>query len=351
MRGFDRARAPGNGRANEHRLTVTPRTQLLPFVLLLASALLGGCVAPRAASPHARLPGELWVDLVEGEEAAAGDVIDDLAQAGVIYVGEYHTIPRHHEIQLALLQELFARQLPLVLCLEQLEARDQPALDRYGRREIDFAGLVQAVDWPSKWRNYPAYRALCEFARQHRIPIRALNAPTDLIRAVNRGGGVAKLTPEQRAQLPADLTLDDPDYERLTTLELAAHMGMDAARLRPMFEAQVARDEVMAENIVAARRADPAAPRVAFVVLGAGHMRYGLGTAARVRRREPAIVERLVLMSESGQLQLSEMEKQAASQARVTHDDLRRLGRPPADYLRLLPRASVTLPPGHPPVP
>jgi uncharacterized iron-regulated protein len=269
----------------------------------------------------------------------------------VIYVGEYHAIARHHATQLWLLQEMFARRVPLVLCLEQLEAPDQPAIDRYARREIDFATLVREIDWAKKWRNYEAYQGLCEFARLHGIPIRALNARSEVIRAVSRGGGLARLPAEQRAQLPVEVVLDDPVYEQLTNQELSVHAGTDAAKLRPMFEAQVARDEAMAANIIAARHADPAAPRTALVVLGAGHMRFGQGTASRVRRREPTIVERLILMSESGQLQLSAADKAGMQEVTITHEDFRRMGRPPADYLRILPLAATQLPPGHPPLP
>jgi uncharacterized iron-regulated protein len=292
---------------------------------------------------------EVWIDLVQGDESSEAEVYDDLATAGVVYVGEYHSIPRHHGIQLEIFQALFQRGVPLVLCLEQLEAPDQPALDRYGRSEIDFSAFAREIDWSKKWRDYGAYESLCEFARQHRIPIRALNARTEVVRAVNRSGGLANLPPDQRAQLPAEIVLDDPIYERLTTLELAAHMGADGPKLRPMFEAQVARDEMMASQIVAARRNGAEPPRTAFVVLGAGHMRYGLGTAARVRRRDPGIVERLVLMSESGQLEMSAAEKAASRDVTISHAELRGLERPAADYLRLLPLLG-TLPVGHPPL-
>ena len=322
------------------------------IVAVLLVALLGGCATPRTPTgAHVRLPGEMWLDLIQGDEVSHEEVMTDLATAGVVYVGEYHAIARHHEIQLMILQELFARKVPLVLCLEQLETPDQPAVDRYARREIDFATLAKEIAWEKKWRNYAAYEALCEFARGHRIPIRALNGPAELIRAVYRGGGVEKLSSEQRAQLPGEMQLDDPAYEGLLKLEMGVHAGMDAAKLRPMFEAQVARDEVMAAQIIAARQAEAGAPRTAVVIIGAGHMRYGLGTASRVRRLEPAIVERLVLMSESGQLQLSAAETAGAQQVEIRHADFRKVGRPAGDYLRLLPKGSVTLPPGHPPVP
>ena len=130
------------------------------------------------------------------------------------------------------------------------------------------------------------------------------------------------------------------------------HLAVDPAKLRPMFEAQAARDETMAANIVAARRADGATARTAFVVLGAGHMRYGLGTAARVRRREPGIVERLVLITESGLLKQTAAEKATTREINLSHADLRAIERPPGDYLRVLPRAAApALPPGHPPIP
>ncbi len=60
------------------------------------------------------------------------------------------TIARHHAIQLDLLQQLFRKKVPLVLCLEQLEARDQPAVDRYSRGETDFATFAGESDWPKR---------------------------------------------------------------------------------------------------------------------------------------------------------------------------------------------------------
>ena len=327
----------------------------------LASALLGlllalvtGCsTAPAPTRIHAPAmrATEFWLDLMSGEEVTHLEVVNDLATAGVIYVGETHTIARHHAVQRWLLRELFTRGVPLVLGLEQLEARDQPAIEKYNRGEIDFDTLATEIDWKRKWGNYPDYRGLCEFARQHQIPIHGLNAPADLIRAVNRGGGLANLPAEQRAQLPAQIVTDDPVYERLMTLQLAVHMAVDPTKLRPLFEAQVARDEAMAEQIVHARHRVPGAPRTVLVVLGSGHVRFGLGTAARVRVREPGITERVVLVTESGQLELSAADRAASRDITISHADLRAVGRPPGDYLRVLPKAATgELPPGHPPI-
>ncbi len=284
-----------------------------------------------------------WLDLVEGEEATDDAVLADLASAGVIYLGETHTIARHHAIQLHVLESLASRGLPLALCLEQLEVRDQPAVDRYNHREIDYDTLVKDIGWAKKWTNYAAYRPLCEFAREHGIPLRALNAPSEVIRAISRGGGLAKLSADQRAMVPTEIVTDDPAYEHMMNLQLAVHMAMDPAKLRSVFEAQVARDETMAAAIVAARRVTTAPDklRTAVVIVGAGHLRHGLGTADRVRRRDPGIVERIVLMTESGQLELTAAEKAASREITITHAQLREVGRPPGDYLHVLPVANA----------
>lgn len=309
----------------------------MKFAALVMSTALA--VAPAFANTSS----EFWLDLIAGEEASHDQVFADLATADVIYIGESHTIDRHHSIQLGVLQELAARGIAATLCMEQLLAADQPIIDRFNAGEITFDQLAAEKDWAKKWRNYADYRALCEFAQQHDMPLRALNAPPELIRAVSRGGGLDKLPPDQRAQLPADIVLDDAPYERLMNLQLAVHAAMDPARLRPVFEAQVARDETMAANIALARTlAGPdGKPRLAVVAIGSGHIRYGLGTPDRVRRRLPGIVDRIILATESGQLKLSAAEKAAARDITITHADLRALGRPPGDYLRVLPLAAT----------
>lgn len=300
------------------------------------------CSTLAVAPAFAAAPTEFWLDLVSGEQAPHAEVCADLAQAGVIYVGEIHTIDRHHAVQLGVLQELAARGVAAALGLEQLETRDQPALDRFNSGALTFDQLAAEIDWAKKWKNYADYRALCEFARDHGFPVRGLNAPAGLIRAVSRGGGLAKLPAEQRAQLPADIELDDPAYERLLNLQLAVHMAMDPAKLRPVFEAQVSRDETMAAAIAAARelKGPNGQPRTVVVVVGSGHIRYGLGTPDRVRRRLPGLVDRIILSTESGQLKLSDSEKAAARDIEITHTDLRAIGRPPGDYLRVLPLAA-----------
>jgi hypothetical protein len=112
-------------------------------------------------------------------------------------------------------------------------------------------------------------------------------------------------------------------------------MAFDPTQLGAAFEAQVARDETMAERLAQFLASPAGRDRTALVVCGRGHCEYGLGTPARVSRRVPGIGQRIVLLSESGDLRLSEQERQQSRQIEVSHEFLRELGRSLGVYFHL----------------
>ena len=75
----------------------------------------------------------VWIDVYTGEPLPYEAVLRDLATADVIYLGERHTLERHHALQAAILTDLVQQAIPLALGLEQIESWQQPSLDRYNR--------------------------------------------------------------------------------------------------------------------------------------------------------------------------------------------------------------------------
>jgi hypothetical protein len=65
------------------------------------------------------------------------------------------------------------------------------------------------------------------------------------------------------------------------------------------------------------------------------HFAHGLGVPSRVRRHEPELTDRIVLLSESGDLTLTEHEKRISKKINLTHQDLRFLNIPIADYIHV----------------
>jgi uncharacterized iron-regulated protein len=277
----------------------------------------------------------LWIDVYQGEPLPYEKVLEDLGSVQVVYLGECHALERHHEIQLKILRDLGARGLPLVLGLEQLEHFQQPHLDRYSKGEIDYQGLVKATNWPERWHNYQQYRTIVETARELQIPIVALNARAGTIRQIARSGGVGRLDTQARKELPKDLQLEDPVYEKLLNLELMVHMSATADTLRPIREAQICRDEMMASVLCSFLQSKEGRGRTAIVLCGAGHVSYGLGTVSRVRRRLPGIKDRVIVLSQSGDLELSPRELAMTRDIEITHAQLRAINRPIADYLQV----------------
>ncbi len=281
--------------------------------------------------------GDIWIDVYQGEPLPYAEVLADLANADVIYLGERHTIARHHAIQERILTDLGKKSIPLAVGLEQMETFRQPQLDRYNRGEIDFDELAKATDWANRWGNFAQYRGILEAARKLKAPVVALNAKAETIRQVARSGGVEKMPAEARKELPAEMQLQDPAYEKALSLELQVHASAMAKAIRPMIEAQMARDESMARAIGAFLESKEGKGRKMIVICGGGHVARGLGTPARVRRRMPGVKDRIVLLSESGEVQLSPAELAMASNVQITHEQMRELSQPIADYLCVKP--------------
>jgi len=280
---------------------------------------------------------DLWIDVYQGEPLRYQEVLGDLATARTIYLGERHTLERHHEMQRKILTDLAQKGLPLAVGLEQMESSQQSHLDRYNRGEIDFEQLANVTAWSKRWQNFQQYRPILEAARKWRAPVVALNARSETIRQVVRSGGVDRLPPGLRKELPATLQVQDPLYEKSLSLQMMVHVSASSQTLRPMIEAQIARDEAMAEALATFLKSDEGRGRKVLVLCGAGHVAYGLGLPTRVRRRLPGINDRIVLFSESGEVRLSPEEKAQARAIEITHEQLRDLRRPIADYLWVKP--------------
>ena len=302
-----------------------------------------GCATvPRSAQVTPANRPALWVDTLRGEPLDFAKLLDELQLARVVYLGEIHSLPRHHDLQTSILDGLARRGVRLVLAMEQFEYFAQPALDRFNARDTDLNQLVAAAEMNKRWRGHTNYHALLQTARAHQIPVLALNARAETIRAVGRQG-LAGITADQRAELPPEIVTADPLYERLATRVLGVHMAFDPQKLRPVFEAQVARDETMAARLAEFLLSPTGENCTAVVICGRGHCEFGFGMPDRVARRIPNVAQRIVLFSESGDLHLSEAERKQAREIEMPQQFLRELGRPPGDFFHAIEPA----PPGR----
>jgi hypothetical protein len=99
---------------------------------------------------------------------APQDVRREIANAGIVLVGDYHALPNSQRYLAALLRGPELRQRPVVLGVETIFSHDQHILDEWRRGEIEEGELRQRVrfelDWGYEWA--PFYEMLCA-ARDH----------------------------------------------------------------------------------------------------------------------------------------------------------------------------------------
>ncbi len=278
----------------------------------------------------------LIIDLYMGEPITLEEMVDDLAKSRVVYLGEIHSITRHHEVQREIMQRLSGKGLKLALGMEQFTREQQPALDRWLAGKSDLRGLIQELGG-EYWTNIWDYEQILTTARNGNIRILGLNAPDRLVKKVARSG-IEGLTEAERAEIPSDTASINPDLDRLLRLRLRVHKAFEKRRLDAIVLAQAVRDATMAQTVSRFLDSDEGKDATVVVIAGTGHLNYGLGIPERVSRAHN-LPHRIVVPTESGELRLSEAEKRQSVPVDISHEDLRFLKAPIADYLHVIPRA------------
>lgn len=279
------------------------------------------------------------IDVLFGEPVPFEMMLDDLASVRIIYIGELHTIRRHHEFQKQILRQLAERKLGLALAMEMFAEDHQPILSHWLSSNESVSSLIRDLG-KDHWTNLEDYEQVLILARDMRIPIVGLNAADGLVRKVAREG-VEGLVDADRNNLPEDAITTNPLNDRLLRLKLQVHKAFKDKSLDRIVLAQSFRDATMARAIIRFLDTSEGNDKILVVIAGTGHLNYGFGIPERVHKKNP-LPYRIVLPTESGELVLSEAEKQHALPVTITHQDLVFIRAPIADYLHVLPLKNGT---------
>ncbi|MCA8977330.1 MAG: ChaN family lipoprotein [Planctomycetes bacterium] len=258
-------------------------------------------------------------------------LLDHLAELDVVFLGETHVDDTTHRVELAVLEGLLQRRDgKVVLSLEMFERDSQPVLDSYLAGEI---GEAEFVARSNAWENYrTGYRALIEAAKAAGIPVVAANFPRSLRRALAGGGkqAIDRLTPEQRALMPAEIFPASADYWERVDRAIRGHMGFSAGGTpeQRQYETQNLWDNSMGHNVAVAQAAHR--DSVVLHVAGGFHVAYRDGTVAQFVRRSPDSRFAVVQVSPASGLELAQPQRDrdeadfliyARQVARGFHDD------------------------------
>ncbi len=220
--------------------------------------------------------------------ASFAEIVEDLAMAQVVYVGETHTSFADHLLQLRIIEALYIKNPLLAIGMEMFPVSSQPALDRYifGNGQMDERSFLKESDYYNVWRyDYRFFRDILNFAKARKIPVVGLNIDQQIVSEVFRSGGTDGLSPEVQASLPKDRDLGMDGYaERLSQMHdmhVQGNHGIGATS--GFLQAQALWDESMAKNITDFLAARPDHRMV--VLAGLQHTRKDSGIPPRVARR------------------------------------------------------------------
>lgn len=203
-------------------------------------------------------------------------MIDDAARADVIFVSETHDNYRHHENELEIIRALWVKGDPLAIGLEIFQADSQKPLDDWTEGRLSEQEFLP--DYYRNWSyDWSLYRDIFIFARDHQIPMVALNIPKEIVFKVAREG-FAALSDDEKKQLPAGVTCDlnNPQTEFLKRTFQAVFMHEAKGNVFDHFcEAQAVRNSGMAMHIARYARKNP--ERKIVVLAGNWHaVKHGI---------------------------------------------------------------------------
>jgi len=210
------------------------------------------------------------------------DMISELGKNRIVMIGETHTNQLHHDVQFEIIKGLVESGREVRLALEMYNPNQDEALAKWSKGETDESTFMEQTDFLVTWsHNFRYYKAIFDYARENHIPMYGVNTERKYASKIGRGG-MASLTPEDKAAIPE---IDTLNIEHRFFVK-AAMQGMDAImpdQFRNMYPAQCLWDAAMGEGAIKIANEYPEA--VVVVLAGSGHVVYNLGIGRIINDR------------------------------------------------------------------
>lgn len=259
------------------------RLRVVLAVLLFAAGAARAAEPPPPGRGHDHpLTGRIW-DVAGARFIAMETLLERLAPARFVLLGERHDNPDHHTFQAWVVRRLIAGGRRPAVAFEMLGVEQAtPLAEHLARTPRGAAGVGDAVGWSaSGWPPWKEYEPIAEAALAAGLPIVPANLPGGVARAVARGN-LGALDPELVRTHGLDRPAAPATQAAMEAEMRDSHCGhLPETVLPAMVTAQRARDAQMAERMMAAQRDG------AVLIAGAGHVRTDRGVPSYLAARAP----------------------------------------------------------------
>lgn len=227
------------------------------------------------------------VDTSDGAVLTPDEAAERLRSVRLLFVGESHASIDFHRAQTLIIEALLRSGRQVLVGLEMFPVTEQTSLDFWIDESPTEDEFVISSRWYEHWGyNWAYYREIFLSAQRAGVRMFALNAPRHVVSAV-RQKGIDNLSEEEAAYMPPRVDTDDAEHLRLFKSYFsdddAMHAAMTDDQWRSMFAAQCTWDATMGYNAVRALQEHGDDDAIMVVIIGSGHVSYGLGIERQAR--------------------------------------------------------------------
>lgn len=244
-------------------------------------------------------PGSI-ISAKTGKAVSFETLMTDLETVQITYIGESHTNPDHHRVQLKLLQALFGRFPELTVGMEMFDHTYPPQLNAWSAGELEETVFLQKVHWYANWRyDFGLYRDILSFIKENHIKLVGLNLPFCIPPKI-AVGGIDSLSEAEKKHLPKEIDTSNAAHREYVRTIFSHHNIPGRNNFEFFYAAQCAWEDAMADAI-----ARHLSSGKMLVLAGNGHIIQKFGIPNRAYNRTKAEYRTLYLEEAGGELELS----------------------------------------------
>jgi len=226
---------------------------------------------------------ETIISTKTGEAVSFDELMADLAGVRVIYVGEQHSDPVHHRIQLDIIKAVYQTDPDIVVGMEMFDHTYQHILDLWSAGELDQKTFLQKVHWYANWKwNFELYKDILEFIKQEKIRLVGLNVPFHIPSKIALGG-IENLLDDDRKHIPPNIDTSIDAHRAYVEKIYNHHRATKMDSFDFFYEAQCAWEDTMAASVALNMKDDRM-----IVIAGNGHIIRKFGIPDRTFRQTGA---------------------------------------------------------------
>ncbi|MEO7386283.1 MAG: ChaN family lipoprotein [Gammaproteobacteria bacterium] len=224
-------------------------------------------------------------DTTNGTVITPAEMAGRLANTGLLFIGENHTNQDFHDVQFRTIKALHDAGREVLIGLEMFPYTEQAVLDGWNAGRYPEDRFVDLGRWYENWGyHWNYYRQIFLYAQANGLGMYAINSPREVVKSV-RAKGFKDLTAEEAAHLPPKLAPENAEHQKMyrAFFDKDDALHMNAAALEGLYRAQTMWDATMGWNALQALKQHGGPKAIMVVLIGAGHVTFGLGAERQIR--------------------------------------------------------------------